>query len=43
MSKNSLYLMNFNNHAILSHQYLFLIMDATKQKNLDRILGNVLP
>ena len=21
MSKNSLYLMNFNNHAILSHQY----------------------
>ena len=22
---------------------LFLIMDATKQKNLDRILGNVLP
>ena len=23
MSKNSLYLMNFNNHAILSHQYYF--------------------
>ena len=23
MSKNSLYLMNFNNHAILSHQYYY--------------------
>ena len=25
MSKNSLYLMNFNNHANLSHQYYMVI------------------
>ena len=29
MSKNSLYLMNFNNHAILSHQYYSCIMIFT--------------
>ena len=28
MSKNSLYLMNFNNHAILSHQYYLYLSDS---------------
>ena len=35
MSKNSLYLMNFNNHAILSHQYYpCLLTILTKYKNV---------
>ena len=32
MSKNSLYLMNFNNHAILSHQYYSLKKRTYKLK-----------
>ena len=38
MPKNSLYLMNFNNRAILSHQYYFVIMseDTIKTKKKDK-------
>ena len=33
MSKNSLYLMNFNNHAILSHQYYIANIHEKSDKN----------
>lgn len=37
MSKNSLYLMNFNNHAILSHQYYFKIKkEQAKREGYDK-------
>ena len=34
MSKNSLYLMNFNNHAILSHQYYKTIINSLSKRNI---------